>query len=88
MIEQETVFDFPCDFPVKAMGYCDVEVGSILLDIVSRYVPDVDATRMKDQVSSNGKYVSVTIHFTATSREQLDSIYRDLSDHADILLSL
>ena len=38
--------------------------------------------------SSNGNFVSVTVTISATSRQQLDDIYEDLTAHEDVLMAL
>jgi putative lipoic acid-binding regulatory protein len=39
------------------------------------------------QSSSNGTFLSVTVTFEASNREQLDNIYQSLHDHNDILMT-
>ena len=38
--------------------------------------------------SANGKYLAVTVTFTATSQEQLDALYRELSQHSRVVMLL
>ena len=40
------------------------------------------------QPSSQGKYLSVTCTVRATSREQLDALYRELCDHPSVVMVL
>ncbi|HEY4723266.1 MAG TPA: DUF493 domain-containing protein [Anaerolineae bacterium] len=43
---------------------------------------------MTSRTSNGGKYLSVTATFIADSREQLDGLYQELSDHARVLMLL
>jgi uncharacterized protein len=49
--------------------------------IARQFDPQFDATTVELRESSGGKYLGVTVTVTATSREQLDELYRTLSTH-------
>ena len=51
------------------------------LEIVRRHAPGFDGAQMEMRASSGGKYVSLTCTITATSKAQLDALYRELSGH-------
>jgi putative lipoic acid-binding regulatory protein len=40
------------------------------------------------KTSKRGKYLSITCVIRATSREQLDSLYRELCDHPMVVMVL
>lgn len=88
MDEQENPLKFPCDFPIKAMGRIDSGCEVRALEIVRQHVPDFDAAHMQSRLSRNGNYLSVTFTIRATSREQLDAIYRGLSSCEEMLMVL
>lgn len=88
MTDQETLLEFPCEFPIKAMGKASVNIEETVLEIVREHAPDVTAEDVRTKASSNGKYVSVTVVVNATSKEQLDKIYLGITDHPDILMAL
>ncbi len=77
--EQESLFDFPCEFPLKAMGKTGEVLEIAVLEIVNRHVADLGEGAVKFNQSSNGKYTSITITFTAQSKDHLDKIYMDLT---------
>ena len=77
----DSLFDFPCRFPVKAMGRDHDDFETTVVAIVRRHVPDLGEGAVATTPSRNGRYVSVTVTFTATSRDQLDAIYADLTAH-------
>jgi putative lipoic acid-binding regulatory protein len=87
-VERETLLEFPCKFPIKAMGRHDggfeVLVTGIVLSHASLYEGEVVTTN----ASSNGKYISVTVVIEALSRDQLDNIYQDLTDCEQVLMAL
>jgi putative lipoic acid-binding regulatory protein len=81
-------FDFPCRFPIKAMGRAEDGFEAVVLEIVRRHAPDLDADALTVRPSSGGRWLAVTVTIEAESRAQLDAIYRDLSDHARVVWAL
>ena len=77
----DTLLEFPCAFPLKIMGHADDSLAPAVLEIVRRHVPDFDAATMVTRTSSAGNYLSLTCTINATSRAQLDALYRELSGH-------
>ena len=53
-----------------------------------RHVADFDATTVTVRESRGGKYLAVSVSFTAHSRAQLDALYRELTAHPDIVWAL
>ena len=78
---QETLLEFPCAFPLKIMGLTHDALAQTVLDIVRRHAPDFDGATMEMRASSTGKYLSLTCAINATSKPQLDALYRELSSH-------
>lgn len=72
--------EFPCRFPVKVMGRTTSEFEPRVMEIVRRHVPDLGEDAVRGRPSRSGRFVSLTVTFTARSREQLDDLYRELSD--------
>jgi hypothetical protein len=56
--------------------------------IVEKHVGELDDSRVQAAVSRNGSFVSVTVTITATSQQQLDDIYREVSARDDVLMAL
>jgi putative lipoic acid-binding regulatory protein len=86
--DDDTLFDFPCRFPVKAMGRDENDFETTVVGIVRRHAPDLGEGAVTTQPSRNGRFVSVTVTFTATSPDQLDAIYADLTAHDQVLMAL
>lgn len=78
---EDTLLEFPCDFPIKIMGSRTDDFTRVMVDIVLRHAPDFLAETVEMRASSGGKYLSVTCTIRAVSRQQLDDLYRDLSAH-------
>ena len=80
-VRKDSLIDYPSLFPIKVMGIkSDGFVHAITL-IARQFDPAFDAASIELRESKGGKYLGVTITVTATSREQLDELYRTLSTH-------
>ncbi len=78
---QDSLIEYPSLFPIKVMGVkVDGLVHAISM-IARQFDPAFDASTIELRESKGGKYLGVTITVTATSREQLDELYRTLSTH-------
>jgi putative lipoic acid-binding regulatory protein len=84
----ETLFEFPAEFPLKIMGRAKDGFAQTVHDIVRKHAPDYDGSTMELRPSSAGNYISVTCTINATSKEQLDALYRELSAHPDVAMVL
>ena len=84
----DTLLEFPCAFPVKIMGQMRDDFAQTMLDIVLRHAPDFDAATVEMRASSGGKYLSLTCTIRATSKAQLDALYRELSGHPLVSMAL
>ena len=81
MKDELNVLEFPCSIPLKAVGAQPEDFEKFVMEIVRKYVPDVSDDAVTSRLSGAGKYMAVTVTFTAESREQLEAIYRELSSH-------
>jgi putative lipoic acid-binding regulatory protein len=77
----DSLITYPCDFPIKIMGVTQDGFAQTMVDVVLLHDPEFDADRMEMRPSSKGNYLSLTVTVRATSREQLDNLYRALSSH-------
>jgi len=84
----ESALQFPCVFPIKAMGLAEHDLETIVYDIVRRHAPDITPQAFSRRASANGKYISITVTLNAQSRSQLDAIYQDLTDHELVIMAL
>ena len=81
MAEQETLIEFPCDFPIKVMGETRDEFAQTIIDVIRVHDNAFDATKVEMRASSAGKYLSLTCTVYVTPKPQLDDIYRALTAH-------
>ncbi len=81
MADQDTLLEFPCDFPLKIMGKAEDNLAQAVVEIVTRHAPGFDAATMEMRASSGGRYVSLTCTVVATSKPQLDALYMELTSH-------
>ena len=79
---------FPTPFPIKVMGRTEPGFAQRVLDVVLRHAPDFDSASMEMRASSAGNYLSLTCTIRATSREQLDALYRELTAMPDVVMVL
>jgi uncharacterized protein len=87
MIEP-TLLEYPCDFPIKVLGHTQAGFAQAVLAVVRRHAPDFEGATMEMKTSKRGKYISITCVIRATSREQLDGLYRELCDHPMVVMVL
>ena len=87
-MNENDVLQFPCEFPIKMMGRDLPEFRSAALAVIERHAGEIDENAIRIAASSNGNFLSITVTITATSREQLDDIYRDLTGNEQILVAL
>jgi hypothetical protein len=79
--EGESLLTFPTDFPIKVMGRRVDHFAQEIVRVVRAHAPDFDAATLELRASSGGNYLSVTATIRATSRAQLDALYRELTSH-------
>lgn len=85
---QESLIEYPSQFPIKVMGVKTDGLVHAITQIAERFDPNFDATTVELRDSKAGNYLGVTITVTATSREQLDDLYRALSSHPQVKVVL
>ncbi len=85
---EQSLLEFPCDFPLKIMGRRQDGFAQAVLEVVLRHAPDFDAAAMEMRPSAQGNYMSLTCTIRAVSRQQLDALYRELSAHPQVRVVL
>ena len=84
----ESILEFPCEFPLKAIGRGPEDFEAFVVEIVRRHAPNLEAGATTTRLSNGGKYLAVTVTFTAESQAQLDALYRELSGHRRVVMLL
>ena len=83
---RDTLIEFPTAFPIKALGRDVPDFRSAVLEVIAahaRFDPESD---VREQASSKGNFISITVTLQAESQEQLDTIYQSLHDHELVLM--
>lgn len=88
MSEGQTLLEFPCAFPIKAMGRNRDDFEAVVSEIVFRHASLFVGERIRSRPSEAGNFLSVTVTVNAESREQLDRIYQDLTACEQVLMAL
>lgn len=88
VLERKAILEFPCRFPIKIMGRDHAVFHEVARAIVTRHAGDIHDDAIRQSASRKGNFISVTITIEAISQQQLDSIYRDLSAHEEVLVAL
>jgi putative lipoic acid-binding regulatory protein len=84
----ESPLQFPTSFPIKVMGLTRDGFAQAIVTVVRRHAPEFDPATVEMRASSRGKYLSLTCTITATSRAQLDDLYRELTAHPLVAMVL
>lgn len=88
MRESDSPLQFPCTFPIKALGKTTPDLDILIVEIIRRHVDDLHEGAIKTRPSKGGNYLSVTVTIEAASQEQLNAIYQDLTDCPEVLMAL
>jgi uncharacterized protein len=83
-----SLIEYPSEFPIKVMGAQVDGFVDAVVAVARRHDPNLDETRIEQRPSRAGNYLGITITVTATSREQLDALYAELSSHSMVKVVL
>ncbi|MEO6292089.1 MAG: DUF493 domain-containing protein [Burkholderiaceae bacterium] len=87
-VVEESLIVYPCAFPIKVMGTKVEGFVHAITAVAHAFDPTFDATTLELRESKGGNYLGITVTVTATSREQLDELYRTLSTHPMVKMVL
>ena len=87
MTDSETLLEFPCQFPIKAIGHGN-DLEERLFELINPHAPDLDKTTMTSRPSGKGNFIAVTVIITATSQDQIDAIYHELTRCEQVIMAL
>ena len=79
--DRPSLIEYPSAFPIKVMGLQVEGFVEAVVHVARQFDPSFDAGTVELRPSRTGQYLGVTVTVTATSREQLDELYRTLSSH-------
>lgn len=84
----ETLLNFPCNFPIKIMGKANQDFEFLILGIVRKHSPDIGEAAIKIRHSKEGTYMSITVVIPAKSKQQIDDLYQELTAEQMVLMVL
>ena len=85
---EQSLIEYPSQFPIKVMGLNVDGFVHAMVSVARHFDPGFNAATVELRASKADKYLGVTLTVTATSREQLDELYRTLSTHPMVKLVL
>ena len=85
---EQSLIEYPSQFPIKVMGLNVDGFVHAITSVAEQFDPAFDATTVELRASKGDKYLGVTVTVTATSRAQLDELYRTLSTHPMVKMVL
>lgn len=77
----DSLITYPSNFPIKVMGLQVEGFVAAVVGVARHFDPSFDEATVELRPSSTGKYLGITLIVLATSRDQLDELYRTLSTH-------
>jgi uncharacterized protein len=80
--------EFPSDFPIKVMGRHDGDLRALTQAIIERHAGPLAESRVRTRTSADGNFLALTYLVHATSKDQLDAIYRELTACKSVLMAL
>lgn len=78
---KDSLIEYPSRFPIKVMGAKVEGFVAAVTAVACQFDPGFDPDSVELRDSRGGNYLGITITVTATSREQLDDLYRALTAH-------
>jgi putative lipoic acid-binding regulatory protein len=87
-MSEQTLLEFPTDFPIKVMGKSDDDFRSLVVGILARHFEDIDQARIEERQSSAGRYLGITVIVRAQNKAQIDAAYMDLTSCQRVLVAL
>lgn len=87
-MSRDTLLEFPCRFPIKAIGPQEGDFEQLVYDLVKPHVPELTRADLSRNSSSSGNYLAVTVHILAQNKDQLDAIYADLTANETVTMAL
>lgn len=80
--------EYPADVPIKVVGRHDGDLRAVTQAIIERHAGALDPSSVRSRTSTDGNFLALTYVVRATSRAQLDAIYRELSACKAVLMAL
>lgn len=79
---------YPCEFPLKIFIRPDEETAARITELVQALLAPGAAITTSRRLSSGGKYLGLTLNFTADDAEQLDRVIKAVTGDPGVILAL
>ena len=76
--ETPAQLEFPCDYPIKVMGYASEVYAQEVLAIFAEHAPGFDESLVRVSPSSKGTFASVHVVIRAEGADHIDVIFQAL----------
>jgi uncharacterized protein len=87
-VSEPPIQEFPSEFPIKVMGRHDSDLRALTQAIIERHAGPQQEASVRTRTSADGNFLALTYTVMASSREQLDAIYRELTACKAVLMAL
>ncbi len=87
-MSETSLLKFPCEFPIKVMGRHDSDLRALTQPIIERHAGALPESNVRTRTSADGNFLALTYIVPASSQEQLDAIYRELTACKAVLMAL
>jgi len=88
MKDEETLIQFPCDFPIKIIGTNSPVFVTEIIEMVIKHFPETTDEKISHKPSEKGNYAAITVVVYVMDKPSLDALYIDLTSHPDIKMVL
>jgi putative lipoic acid-binding regulatory protein len=79
-VQDAPKIEFPCaNYPIKVVGQCIAGYDTIIIEVLRRYDPALDVSKVHGKDSAKGTFRSTTLYITATGHDQLKQLHVELS---------
>ncbi len=76
MSDENTLLEFPCEFPIKVMGVSGTQVRDDIERAIAEHAASSLPVDIQTRPSRTGKYMAYTVTCTFHSKSELDAMYR------------
>ena len=87
-MSEDSLLEFPCDLPIKVFGKNEEGFKARVVEIFSSHFDTPSTSDVREQLSRNSGYASLTITIRAETRAQVDALYEELTANEEIMMVL
>lgn len=86
--EHIPLITFPARFPVKIMGKNTPELQASVLKVAHQLIAPDKLLAINENLSSNGRYLGITVIALFDSQAEIDAVYQALSADSNVIMAL